>query len=214
VDAFDFLCLIKGHTGDGPDGRTHDAKGLVEWMHADPEWGQEYRWRWEHIWSHAKRASTIAWIECLTAAARYLSNLVGGDVPFLVPRDLVEDMVGTNHMKDPDALLIGKAVHRTIQKQVQAHSQIAGETILTEIQRLFTSTPTQSAPIVGRYLDTKQIGVRLCISEVTAARLCRSGLIDADKTSGNQWRTTERRLRGSPYLVGKTKRGGNNGKLE
>jgi predicted site-specific integrase-resolvase len=58
------------------------------------------------------------------------------------------------------------------------------------------------------------MAARLNISEVTVARLCRKGSLDADKTTGNQWRTTEERLRRSPYLKGKKRGGGGNGQLE
>ena len=82
----------------------------------------------------------------------------------------------------------GKAIQRAIRTQLNAESEQISAAITKEIERLVTGLPTQVVAPADKYLDTEAIAVRLAISEITAARLCKRGEIDADKTSGNQWR--------------------------
>jgi hypothetical protein len=124
----------------------------------------------------------------------------------LAPRDVVNASVGIGHAGDDDALLLGKAVQRSIAAQVSRNVQLTNEALLEEISRLFGERAGRTVPPASRWLNTRDIAARLAIEEVTAARLCRKGLILAEKTAGGQWRTTEDRLRRSPYLNGQTRR--------
>jgi excisionase family DNA binding protein len=202
--------------GDGPGERfdAHTPAELNALMHADPEWGKDRRAWVEHIWRVPNRAATEQWIRLLVDCARYLSDVIGGDVPVLAPRDVVEASVGVRRSGDDGALLIGNVVQRSIAAQVNRQAEFTNEALLEEIRRLFGSRTAPELPPTSRWLTTRDIAARLGISKATAERKCRNGEIDADKTAGNEWRTTERRLRGSPYLKSKKRRGGGNGELE
>ena len=138
--------------------------------------------------------------------ARYLSDLTGADIPVLVPRDVAEASAGLHRSLDPDAVLLGKAVQRSIAAQVARNVAATNESLLNEIRALFADRQNSAVPSGSRWLSTRDIAGRLAIDDVTAARLCKKKLIDADKTAGGQWRTTEERLRRSPYLNGQTRR--------
>ena len=216
MDMFKLVSLIRGVNGDGPDGRCYGPAELIEVMDTDPEWAEIHRSGMEHFWRTGARPATEAWIAVLVQAARYQSDLIGGDVPILVPRDVVEASVGICRAGQADALLIGKAVQRSIASQVAHNAQIHNQALLDEIRRLMGDQNTRAVPPSSRWLSTKDMAARLAIDEVTAARLCKKGLIIADKTASGQWRTTEDRLRRSPYLNGqmRRRRGKNNGKVE
>lgn len=217
MDVFEFLCELRGINGDGPhdDGKAYTAAELNVLMRANPDWGREQRAWVEHIWRVPQRDVTEAWIETLIAAARLLSDLTGGPVPFVAPREMVEASANLRR-QDDGALLIGKAVQRSIAAQVGSQAQITNEAVLEEIRQLFQGQPAPATPPGSRWLSTKDIATRLSIDPVTAARYCKKGLIDASKTASGQWRTTEDRLRRSPFLNGRTRRkqGRVHGKLE
>lgn len=206
MEPFTFLSQLRGVNGDGPDGEWHPASELNALMTLHPVWGEEHRSFIEHTWRDANRQASLGWFRLLIDCARYLSDLLGTDVPVLVPRDVAEASVGIRRATDDTALLLGKTVQRSIASQVAHNVAITNEALLEEIRTLFAARRTEPAPSSSRWLSTRDIAVRLSIDEVTAARLCKRGLIHADKTAGGQWRTTEERLRQSPYLKGQNRR--------
>lgn len=213
-EAFLFIYWVLGINGDGNDEQVHPTHELIEQMRADPAYLAEQKAFREHMWRNACRDTAELLIQLFMLAARYLSDVIGGDVPLLAPRDVVEASAGVSRRSDADAFLVGKSMQRAIQTQLGNKSHEMTEAILAQIQQLVTDRGTQAVPVGSRFLDTKQMAARLNISKVTVARLCRKGSLDADKTSGNQWRTTEERLQRSRYLKGKKRGGGGNGQLE
>ena len=213
-EAFLFIYWVLGVNGDGNDEQVHPTHELIEQMRADPAYLAEEKAFREHVWRNECRDTAESLIQLFMLSARYLSDLTGGDVPLLAPRDVVEASVGVARQSQADVLLIGKSIQKAVQAQLGNRSQQMTEAILAEIQQLMTDRGMQTVPAGSKLLDTKQMAARLNISEVTAARLCLRGQIDADKTSGNQWLTTEERFRRSPYLNGKKRGGGGNGQLE
>ena len=111
-------------------------------------------------------------------------------------------------------MLIGQTVRRVINRQVRNQADSISNSVVAEVQRMLEGKRSEVIPAGSQYLNTRDMAVRLGSSEITVARLCRRGLIDADKTAGNKWRTTEARLRRSPYLNAKKRKGTGNGKLE
>jgi len=112
---FELAFRLRISTGDGPDGKMHDAAGLIRLMRIDAEFRDWERSGAEHHWRHGDRGATEQWIQLLVATARYLSNLIAGDVPILAPREVVDASVGIDRRADEDALLIGKSIRRAIQ---------------------------------------------------------------------------------------------------
>ena len=200
---FELVYRLRVSCGDGPDDRTHDAAGLIAWMRKDPEFELFERSFWEHVWRTTCRRETEYWILLLVGGARYLSDLTGGDVPVLAPRDVIDASLGINGKNDAHALLIGKAVNRAIQNQVHDGLATMSESQMAEFERIIYGVMNNSAPIHSKWMTTDQVAVRLKLNRATVERKFRSGEILGDKTSGNQWRTTEDQLRRSPYIKGK-----------
>lgn len=213
---FEFLCRVTGFNGDGPDDRTHDTEGLIECMRRDPEFLERTQSLREHVWRTVNRASAEALIALLVSTARYLSDVIGGDVPVLASREVINASLGVAAPDERDALLIGKAMQRAVRSQLGSEREQMAADIVAEVRRLLDGIPVRTVAPANLHLDTKDVAARLGIAEVTVARLCRRGLIDADKTAGNQWRTTEARLKTSLYLNGKrgNRNGGGNGHVE
>jgi excisionase family DNA binding protein len=199
---FEFAYWIHGTNGDGPDGRMHDAAGLIAMMRTDPEYAEHERSFCEFRWREARR-ETVALIEILIGTARYMSDLIGWDVPVLAPRDVINASLGINGKNDAQALLMGKAMNRAIQKEVRDGMAGISDSHLAEIERMLQGVMNNTAPIHSKWMTTDQVAVRLQLNRATVERKFRRGEILGDKTSGNQWRTTEDQLRRSPYLTGK-----------
>lgn len=216
TNEFLLLCSITGFNGDGPDGKTYYSAGLIEQMRRNPEFLQETRALREHIWRTVNRLQAQALIVLLVSTARYLSDVIGADVPVLASREVIDASLGIARPDDRDALLVGKAMQRAVRSQLGQERQQLSAEIVAEIQRLLEGMPARTVPPADRFLTTQDMAARLGISEVTVARLCRRGELDADKTAGGQWRTTEARLNRSKYLRGKRlgRNGEGNGGVE
>ena len=197
---FELVYRLQISSGDGPDGQTHDAIGLITLMRDDPEFYELERSWAEHHWHTGGREASEQWIQLLVATARYLSDLIGGDVPILAPREVVDASVGIDRAGDKDALLIGRSISRAIRSQVREAADSNTELLLAEFERLLVGVVNNSAPAHSKWLTTEHVAARLGLNRATVERKFRSGEIDGDKTAGNQWRTTEQRLRNSSYL--------------
>jgi hypothetical protein len=213
-EGFLVACRALGINGDGPDGQVCTTEELIRAMRADPVYLEEQKEFWEHVWQGDCQREAKALVQSLMLGARYLSDLAGASIPLLASRELAEASAGLVRQPDAEALLIGKAIRRTTVNHLAKQSQQITETILAAIQQHLSGRPNDIVPTRSKYLDTKQMAARLNLNEVTVARLCKRREIDADKTAGNQWRTTEDRLRRSPYLNGRKQPGKKNGTLE
>lgn len=202
---FELIFCFQGTYGDGPDGRTHDTAGLVLLMRSDPEFALRQRSFWENYWRNEGRLETVARIQVLVGLARYLSDLIGGDVPLFAPRDVIDASLGINGKNNGEAL-IGKALFRAVQNSVQEQAAAMSEAQFAEFERMLQGVMNNTAPSHSKYLTTEQVATRLSLSRATVERKFRKGEILGDKTAGNQWRTTEEKLRLSPYLKGKGRR--------
>lgn len=203
MEIFDFICRLRGLNGTGPDGRAYDAAELVEQMRRDPAWGELFRSGVEHHWSTTNREASLQWMRLLVNAARYLSDLIGAEVPVLAPREFVDASAGIRRGGDHDALLIGRVVQRSIAAHITHNMQITNAELLNEIRHMLNGKSRDAVPAASRWLSTREIAARLALDDVTVARLCRKGQIQAEKTAGGQWRATEEMLRRSPYLNGR-----------
>lgn len=205
---FEFVFRLRVSFGDGPedDGQVYDAAGLIAWMRKDPEFALMRRSFFEHVWRNEGRLDTVAWIQLLVGGARYLSDLIGGDVPVLAQRDVIDASLGVNGKNDAQALVIGKAISRAVQNGVREQTAALSESHLAEFERMLQGVMNNMAPSHSKYLTTEQVAVRLTLSRATVERKFRNGEILGEKTAGNQWRTTEEKLRLSPYMKGKGRR--------
>lgn len=197
---FEMVYRLRISTGDGPDGRTYSSAGLIILMRHDEEFYELERSLVEHHWRTAGWRETEDWIRLLLNTARYLSDLVGGDVPVLAPREVIDASIGVPGPGDKEALLIGKSIGRAIRSQVREAADSNTESLLAEFERLLDGVVNNAAPAHSKWLTTEQVAARLGLNRATIERKFRSGEIDGDKTAGNQWRTTEQRLRNSSYL--------------
>jgi hypothetical protein len=213
-EAFLAICKVVGWNGDTPAGHCATAEDAVRVMRANPDFLQSERALLEAAWRGSDRTRAEALIELLVAAARYLSDLVQGDVPLVVSRSEIEASTGLMRSLDAEAMSLGKTVQRAIRAGVREQSNDANEVLLAEIQKIIAAAPSRAHAPAGRLLSTEDMATCLNLSLKTVQKLCVRGEIDADKTAGGQWRTTEKRLRQSPYLKGKKRRGQADAELE
>jgi len=204
---FLFVCRVlrvfQLDTGDGP--RSTDE--LIAEMRADPSQLAHERSLYETYWAGQGQADAERLIEIFMAAARYLSDVVEGPIPLLVNRDEAMTSVRLGDSPDGDAMRLGRAMQRSIQNQIERSTAGLSEPILAEIRRIVDDRPAIAVPTASRYLDTAAIAARLSLATKTVQRLCKRGEIDADKTAGKEWRTTEDRLKKSTYLNHRKHRG-------
>ena len=203
--AFELVCHLNGLQGDGPDGHVHEGKELVRAAERDPDWYLDFRSHIETVWREQTREVTRYWFELLVETARYLSDLLDAEIPVLVPRDVAEASTGCRRAGQEEPLLLGKALQRSIAASVAHNVAESNKSSVEEFKILLAERRCDVPPAESRWLSTRDMAARLAIDEVTAARLCKKGLIDAEKTAGGQWRTTEDRLRWSKYLNGQTR---------
>jgi hypothetical protein len=214
-ELFLFLFRALGVNGDGKTGTVCSTDELVDQMREDPDYLGDRRSLYEHYWRTTGRTSAHQLVQILVSSARYLSDLSGGDIPLLAPRDEVELAAGLAKSSDTDAMQLGRVVQRCIRSQVSAQVSNNNAELLAELRSLLGQKTERCAmPSNSQYLTTQDIALRLDLSVKTVQRLCAKFEIDADKTSGGQWRTTETRLRRSPYLKSRKRSGGSDGQLE
>jgi hypothetical protein len=133
-------------------------------------------------------------------------------MPILVARDEVEAAASLAKVGDADALRIGRSLDRVVRNQVAEQSRKLSTDVIEQIRELYGSAAAGFLPPSEKRLDTDGIAARTNLSAKTIRRLCSEGQIDADKTNGGQWRTTEDRLWKSRYFKGR--RGGRGAELE
>ncbi len=206
-DAFLFIFWVLGIHGDGADGKAHPTAELIEEMRRDVDYREEQKAFWEHVWQTTCRARTEALFQFFAAGARYLSDLIGADVPVLAPREVVEASVGIHRGSADDTLLIGKVMQRAIRTQLDGQSREMTAVIVAEIQKLMMSRDHRFVPTDHRYLDTDQMAANLGLAPKTVRKLCNQGKITARKLAGGEWRTTQEDLDNSPYLRERNGRG-------
>jgi hypothetical protein len=186
--------------GDCPDGKTHDAEGFAAMLAADPEFAESERSVMEHHWRNRGYGDAEQLIHSFVGIARYLSDVIGGDVPILAPRDVIDSSIGIRGGDSRGELLIGKSIIRAIRSQTQATAQLGNQALLEEIGRLLRENAAYGTPPASKYLTTKQVAEHLELNTATVERKFRVGELDGDKTGGKQWRTTADRLMKSPYM--------------
>jgi len=208
----EFLTVFKilGVSGDG-HGVFGTNEELIAQMREDPGYMKEERAFIEMVLTTVNRGVAEQLIALLHSTSRYVSDLIRGDIPVLVSRDEIVH-APTVTSRDTDALRLGRSVERAIRNQVTVQSERHAEQLLSQIQELFNSAAAGFVPPSGKLVNTDGIAARTGLAVKTVRRLCNEGKIDADKTGGGEWRTTEGRLQNSPYF--KRRRNGNGAELE
>lgn len=185
-EAFLFIFRFLGINGDGVDGEVHTTTELIEQMRANPDYRAEQKAFQEHVWKTNNLPRTEALIQMFMTSARYLSDLIGGDVPILAPRDIVEAGVGVHRPPSNDALLIGKAMQRAIQGQLDTGTKKISEMILTKIGKIMDANHDGFITPNMKYLNTRQIGQQLGLAAKTVRKLCNNGDIVTKKLAGGE----------------------------
>jgi len=201
TDEFLTVFRILRINGDGPNDLFGTNEELIEGMREDEEALREEQSFVEHVLRHANRPVAEHLLRLLHSTTRYVSNLIDADVPILISREDVRAAAGLAGTQDTDALRLGRALHRAVERHVADQADRQEEHLLAKIESLFTASAAKFIPPPDRYLDTGAIAIRLQLAPKTVRRLCNQGKIDADKTAGREWRTTAERLRNSPYLT-------------
>jgi len=149
-------------------------------------------------------------IECLIRAhvsvARRLSALLDRPASESVPPTAATGSGQEPSAAKSEALEIGTAVQRSIRRTIAECWATGLREMVDEIRGSLSEHITDTIPDRSRWLNTTAIAKRLSPAPKTVRKLCNQGLIDARKTAGGEWRTTEDKLRGSRYLLGRKHR--------
>ncbi len=202
---FLLVSRLLGRNGDGPDGETHDEAGFAELLDADPVFAESECSLMEHHWRNVGGGDAEQMIRTFVGIARYLSDVIEGDVPILAPRDVINSSIGIHGGDSRGELLIGKSIIRAIRSQTESAARLENQALLEGIGRLLRENSSFGTPPASKLLKTKQVAELLELGTATVERKFRSGDLDGDKTGGNEWRTTAERITQSPYM--KSKRG-------
>jgi hypothetical protein len=154
--------------------------------------------------SPEERELVLRAAQCHVAVARKLAAAAGAPEPtWAGPSGSPTSTEPTPSPAEQEAYAIGRAIQRTLERRIAEAFQTGIGDVLVEFRSIVNGLDLAAqVPASSRWLSTAAIAARLSLDEVTVARLCKKRLIDATKTAGGKWRTTEDRLRRSPYLNG------------
>jgi hypothetical protein len=155
----------------------------------------------------ADQQGQIEWlIRAHVSIARRLSSLLDRPASELVPPTAATGNGKELSTAKTEALEIGTAVQRSIRRTITECWTAGLREMVDEIRSFLSEHITDTIPDRSRWLNTTAIAKRLSLAPKTVRKLCGQGLIDAQKTAGGEWRTTEDKLRGSRYLLGRKHR--------
>jgi excisionase family DNA binding protein len=179
---------------------------MVGRMRADPELCEDRKSLLEcHLQTYGRDAAE-ALIRLFHSTLVYLSGLIDGPVPVLLPREDVESLTAAPRQKGP-AVTLARSIERLVRDQTTELLQPRDDQLLAKLEDLLARHGADAVPLNGRFLNTAQMAKRLGMAPKTVRKLCSQGQIKAKKLAGGEWRTTQEDLDDSPYLKRKNRRG-------
>lgn len=172
---------------------------VVRAERTEPDEAESMRTFWEHILATQERTMAEQAFTVLFDTACYVSNIIGGPVPVLLPRGDVESMNLASESGRGAALAIARSIERLVEAQSAALEQPRQERLLAKIEDVVARCGANAVPSDQRQLSTDQIAARLNLAPKTVRKLCNQGKIIARKLAGGEWRTTQQDLERSPY---------------
>lgn len=176
------------------------APDMVRKFRSNPELLERQRSFWEHILTTINRKTAEDLVRVLFNATCYVSNLIGGPLPVLLPRNKALLLARTNANLQGSAMTIARSIRSLVCEQSVQFQAPREEQLLARIEETVGRAAFQAVPANGRYLSTAQIAAQLSLAPKTVRRLCNQGQIIAKKLAGGEWRTTQADLDRSPYL--------------
>lgn len=179
---------------------------LVRQMRADPaalEWERSFV---EHILTTVERAAGEALLRLLFSTTCYLSNLLEGPVPVLLPRGDVQALHAADRDEHGAALSLARSLKHLVRTQAAALQQPHDERLVAKLEELVSRVAAGGVPSDRRYMSTEQIAAWLGLVPKTVRRLFNEKKLIGKKV-GNEWRATREQIEDSPYMQRGRRRG-------
>jgi hypothetical protein len=198
----EFLTVFRllGTNGIDPDGADRTNADAIAQMRNDPGLLAERRCSFECRCGQEGRDDAENLIRLLISTVMYLSNLIIGPVPVLLPRDEVHRLAQSGGDDHAPLQALGRAVRQVARQQAEEVQRRQGDELLSRLEALLADDVARAIPAGKRYLDTQDVGRRLGITAKTARRLFSEGQLVGRRLASGKWRTTEAELARSPYL--------------
>jgi len=188
------------------DGRRVPNSEVIRRLRADPDELEDTRGVWEQILKTHGRDAAEKLLRLLLSTCSYLSNLLGGPVPVLLPRQDVDLLVRANGDSHAPALAIAKSLQRLVRAQVAELEQPRDEQLLSKIEDMMARVGTNPVPANKRHMGTDRVAGMLGVAPKTVRKWFKQGKLIGKKLAGGEWRTTQADLDASPYLQQKNRR--------
>lgn len=188
-------------------GRRVPSDEVIRQLRADPEELEEVRGLWEQILKSHARSAAEKLLRLLLSTSSYLSNLIDGPVPVLLPRKDVDLLGSVNGDGDGSALVFAKSLQRLVRTQTTELQRPHDEQLLAKIEDMIARVGAGAVPADKRHLTSEQVAARLGLAPKTVRKLFNQGKLIGRKLAGGEWRTTQDDLDNSPYLRERNGRG-------
>lgn len=197
------LCI----SGESESGRSIPTDEFITILRDDPQSLEHCRAYYERFLTTANRSLARDLLQLLHATTAYVSRLLGGPVPVLVPREnlpLVSAAAGEADMAA--ATVIARSFRQLVQLEAAKDRDKRDQNLLAKIEEAVSNAGLNVAPSNGRYLNTEQVGRILNLAPKTVRKLFNQGQLVGRKLKGGEWRTTQADLDRSAYLQAKNGR--------
>jgi hypothetical protein len=204
----EFFTILKvlGWTGyeDGP--KVVSPYELVRHLSADPDRLDFQRSFIEHRLAHLNRPMGEALLRLLFSTTSYLSDVLGGPVPVMMPRDDVNALLGAGDGSDGAAAALVRSLKKLVRTQAEEILQPQDAQLVAQLEEIVAKVGSSGVPTRQMYMNSEQIGKLLGLAAKTVRRLFNEGKLIGKKV-GNEWRATREQVEDSPYMKRGRRRG-------
>lgn len=197
----EFFTILKvlGWTGyeDGP--RVMSPYELVRELSADPDRLDFLRSFIEFRLAHVDRSKGEALLRLLFSTTSYLSDVLGGPVPVMMPRDDVNALLGAGDGTDGAAVALARSLKKLVRTQALEVLQPQDAQLVAQLEEIVAKVGSNGVPSRQKYMNSEQIGKFLGLAPKTVRRLFNERKLIGKKV-GNEWRATQEQVEDSPYM--------------
>ncbi len=152
----------------------HDYRASTETagkLESDADYMMWHRTAWEAQIRGPDRATGERLVRLLHNTAVYVSNLLDGPVPVLLPRAEVRTLHDSNGDGRGAALTLGRAVQQVVQTQLTEAQEHRDERLLAEIEHMVAHAGFRAVPANKKHLHSTDVAGRLGLHAKTVRRL-------------------------------------------
>lgn len=178
---------------------------LIRELSSDPDRLDFQRSFIEHRLANLDRPMGEALLRLLFSTTNYLSNVLGGPVPVMMPREDVNALLGVGDDSDTATAALARSFKKLVRTQAEEILQPQDTQLVAHLERIVAMIGTNGVPSRQRYMDSAQIAKLLNLAPKTVRRLFNEGKLIGKKV-GNEWRATREQIEDSPYMKSRRRR--------